>query len=59
MVNSTYNANRNETESAAEETVNLLSAPPLSEPELSEAWVKVQLSKGGAADLFSKFYVEH
>jgi len=56
VTNSNYTANRNETESAAEETVDLLSAPPLNEPELSEAWVKVQLSKGGAADQFSKFY---
>jgi|TARA_R100001082_G_scaffold40926_1_gene21702 hypothetical protein len=53
---SSYKANRNETESAAEETVDLLSAPPLHEPQLSEAWVKTQLSRGGAAASFDKFY---
>ena len=53
---SNYTSNKTESESAAEETVNLLSAPPLNEPELSEAWVRTQLSRGGAADRFTKFY---
>ena len=54
MVNS-YRANTGEMESAYEETVDLLSAPPLNEPTLSEAWVKTQLSRGGAADFFATF----
>ena len=50
MVTKRYSSpNSGETESAAEETIGLLSAPPLSEPELSEAWVCTQLSRGGAA----------
>ena len=55
MVNS-YRANTGEAEAAYEETIDLLSAPPLNEPALSEAWVKTQLSRGGAADFFAKFY---
>ena len=54
--NKGYKANTSESEAAAEETVNLLSAPPLDEPALSEGWVKTQLSRGGAADRFTKFY---
>ena len=57
MVTKRYSSpNTGETESAAEETINLLSAPPLGEPELSEAWVRTQLSRGGAAATFDKFY---
>ena len=54
--NKSYKVNTSESEAAAEETVNLLSAPPLSEPELSDKWVRTQLSRGGAADRFSAFY---
>ena len=53
---SNYTSNRIESESAAEETISLLSAPPLDEPELSAAWVRTQLSRGGAADRFTQFY---
>ena len=55
MVNS-YRPTQMESESVAEETIDLLSAPPLDEPALSEAWVKTQLSNGGAASIFDKFY---